>query len=129
MKKIIFISMIFLGISALLISCSDDNIPPVDIPGIYDETIPSGLVGDCQNNYSLALGTETESLMGAAIKMDTILAGKGSQIIAVRRALYRGCRTLRGVVHFKTFEIKTPVFPRICCTGYRLGIYKIGLSL
>lgn len=96
MKKIIFISMIFLGISALLISCSDDNIPPVDIPGIYDETMSSVLVGYCRNNYSLALGTETESLMGAAIKMDTILAGKGSQIIAVRIGLSTEAAGLSG---------------------------------
>ncbi len=98
MKRRIDLRMLFVT-AALLVACNEDDPMPGNTTGGYDETEPVTLVGYCRNDYASAVGTEGYAKMGAAIKLDTLLAGKGSRIVAVRAGLSSASEGVQGEVH------------------------------
>lgn len=115
-KKIIYIGLILLTGIVYLASCKDDegtNINPVKG---YDESKPTLLVGYCQNTYSSLMGSETETTMGAAIKMDTILKDKGNQLVAVRIGIAPSIIGQAGEVRISKYLKSKPIYTQAFIT-------------
>lgn len=110
MKKKIGLQILLIVFSTLLISCNEDDTVSVGNSSGYDETEPVILVGYCRNDYSNTIGMEQDSRMGAAIKLDSILEGKGSRIVAVRVGLSSASKGVQGEVHISKRLKSKPMY-------------------
>lgn len=101
---------ILLIVPLLWVACNDDDTASTGTPVVYEETEPATLVGYCRNDYVNVVGTEENSMMGAAVRFDSILAGKGCRIIAVRAGLSSASEGVQGEVHISKRLKSKPLY-------------------